>query len=262
MNEIRNLHSVRNMLTLALAASLLVLAGCHARQHTTLTISAAASMKESLAEVESAYLLTHPGVDFHENYGSSGALVSQVEQGAPVDVFLSASSKPMNELESKGLLVAGSRSNLLRNSLVLIVPRDSRLQDLQGLTSNTVRVIALGDPASVPAGQYGRQTLVSLQLLDKIKSKIVLAKDVRQVLAYVETGNADAGLVYATDAMTSSKVRVVMTVPEAAHDAIVYPVAVLKGRPSEAASHQFVEFLATPAAQAIFQKHGFTVAAK
>jgi molybdate transport system substrate-binding protein len=201
-------------------------------------------------------------VDFRENYGASGALVTQIEQGAPVDVFLSAASKPMNELESRGLLTAGTRSNLVRNSLVLIAPKDSRLQDLQGLTGNQVRVIAVGDPASVPAGQYGQQTLASLQLMDKVKSKLVMAKDVRQVLGWVETGNADAGLVYATDAATSSGVRVVMTVPESTHDPIVYPAAVIRGRPEESSARQFVEFLATPAAQSIFQKHGFTAVGK
>ena len=149
----------------------------------------------------------------------------------------------------------------LRNTLVLIAPLDSKLRDFQGLAGSSVRVIALGDPASVPAGQYGKQTIVALHLWDQLNPKFVLAKDVRQVLTYVETGNADAGLVYATDAQASSKVRVVATAPESSHDAIVYPAAVVKGSHSKDAAQKFVDYLGSPAARAIFVKHGFTIAA-
>jgi molybdate transport system substrate-binding protein len=144
---------------------------------------------------------------------------------------------------------------------VLIAPLDSPLRDFQGLTGNSIKTIALGDPASVPAGQYGRQTLLALHLLDQLNAKLVLGKDVRQVLAYVETGNADAGLVYATDAQISSKVRVVAMAPDSTHDPIVYPVAVIKGGHNEQAARSFVDFLRGPAAKAIFVKHGFTIAA-
>jgi len=120
----------------------------------------------------------------------------------------------------------------------------------------------LGDPASVPAGQYGKQTLVALHLFDAISAKLVLAKDVRQVLAYVETGNADAGLVYATDAQSSGKVRVVAVAPESAHDPIIYPEAAIKGSRNVTAALKFIEYLRTPAAQAIFVKHGFTISAR
>jgi len=200
-------------------------------------------------------------VSFSNNFGSSGALAMQIDQGAPADVFLSAAAKPMDDLQAKGLLVAGTRRNLLRNTLVLIAPLDSKLRDFQGLAGSSVRVIALGDPASVPAGQYGKQTIVALHLWDQLNPKFVLAKDVRQVLTYVETGNADAGLVYATDAQASSKVRVVATAPESSHDAIVYPAAVVKGSHSKDAAQKFVDYLGSPAARAIFVKHGFTIAA-
>jgi molybdate transport system substrate-binding protein len=200
-------------------------------------------------------------VDFSNNLGSSGTLAAQIDQGAPADVFLSAAAKPMDELEANGLIVVGTRRNLLRNSLVLIAPLDSKLRDFQGLADSSIRLIALGDPASVPAGQYGRQTLIALHLLDKLNSKFVFAKDVRQVLTYVETGNADAGLVYATDAQASGKVRVVATAPESTHDPIVYPAAVVKGTHNDEAARRFVEYLGNPAANAIFVKHGFTIAA-
>jgi molybdate transport system substrate-binding protein len=227
---------------------------------TTLTVSAAASLKDALVETETAYKQGHGKIAFANNFGSSGTLAAQIDQGAPVDVFISAAAKPMDDLAAKGLIVAGTRRNLLRNTLVLIVPLDSKLHDFQGLTDKSIRVIALGDPASVPAGQYGKQTLLSLHLWDQLNSKLVLGKDVRQVLTYVETGNADAGLVYATDAQASGKVRVVATAPESTHDPIVYPSAVVKGSHNEEASRRFIEFLRSSIAQAIFVKRGFTIA--
>jgi molybdate transport system substrate-binding protein len=245
-----------------MALILLVGIGSHsqAQVKASLTVSAAASLKEGLTETEQAYRLSHSNVEFLNNFGSSGALAAQIDQGAPVDIFLSAAAKPMDDLGSKGRIVAGTRRNLLKNTLVLIAPLDSRLRDFQGLVDASIRLIALGDPASVPAGQYGRQTLSALHLLDKLSTKFVLSKDVRQVLTYVETGNADAGLVYATDAQASGKVRVVATAPESTHDPIVYPAAVIQGSHSEAAARQFVEYLGSPASQAIFVKHGFTLA--
>lgn len=234
---------------------------CACQAQITLTVSAAASVTDGVKETEAAYKQSHANVEFINNFGSSGMLATQIDQGAPADIFLSAASKPMDDLESKGLTAAGTRRNLLRNTLVLITPIGSSLRDFQGLTDNSIHVIALGDPGSVPAGQYGRQTLVSLHLFEKLNAKVVLAKDVRQVLTYVETGNADAGLVYATDALTSTKARVVATAPETSHEPIIYPVAVVKGSHSEEAARKFIEYLASPAAQAIFQKHGFIIAA-
>jgi molybdate transport system substrate-binding protein len=234
---------------------------CYSSAQTRLTVSAAASLTNALAETEAAYKQAQANMEFSNNFGSSGTLAVQIDQGAPVDIFISAAAKPMDDLAANGLVVTGTRRNLLRNTLVLIVPLDSKLRDFQGLTDRSIRMIALGDPESVPAGQYGRQTLAALHLLDKLNQKLVLGKDVRQVLTYVETGNADAGLVYATDAQASRKVRVVATAPESAHDPIVYPVAVVKGSRNVEASRRFVEFLRSPTAQAIFVKHGFTIAA-
>jgi molybdate transport system substrate-binding protein len=187
-------------------------------------------------------------------------LAREIEQGAPVDVFLSAASQPMDELQAKGMIDVVSRHDLLRNTLVLIAPRDSSLQGFAGLTGNAVSQIALGDPGSVPAGQYGEETLTSLKLIDRVKAKIVLSKDVRQVLTYVETGNADAGLVYTTDAQNDAKVRIVATAAAETHEPIVYPVAVVGAGRESGAARGFVEYLHGPAAAAIFVKHGFTMA--
>ena len=247
--------------TVAMIALAALLGSYCSHAQATLTVSAAASLKDALVETETAYKQGRGTIVFANNVGSSGTLAAQIDQGAPVDVFLSAASKPMDDLITKGLIVAGTRRNLLRNTLVLVAPLDSKLHNFQGLTDKSIRVIALGDPASVPAGQYVKQTLLSLHLWDQLNGKLVLGKDVRQVLTYVETGDADAGMVYATDAQASGKVRVVATAPESAHDPIVYPVAVVKGSRNEEASRKFVEFLRSPTAKAIFVKHGFTIAA-
>jgi molybdate transport system substrate-binding protein len=178
-----------------------------------------------------------------------------------VDVFLSAAAKPMDDLESEGMITPGTRHNILRNSLVLIAPTDSKLQGPEGLADRSVRIIAVGDPASVPAGEYAQQTLNAFHLNDKVKGKLVLGKDVRQVLTFVETGNADAGFVYATDAKISGRIRVVATVPESAHEPIVYPVAVVKTSANQDAARTFVKFLSSAEAKAIFTRNGYTLAA-
>jgi molybdate transport system substrate-binding protein len=237
-----------------------LLAGCRSTPHTTLTLSIAASVQDAMAEVESSYQHDHGAVEFRNNFGASGTLAREIEQGAPVDAILSAGAKPIDDLQSKGLLASGTRTNLLRNSLVLIAPQDSQLKSFDDLAAPAVRLVALGDPAGVPAGQYGRQTLNALKLYDKLNAKIVLGKDVRQVLTYVETGNADAGLVYGTDARISAKVRVVAVAPESSHDPIVYPMAIVAGSRNQEAARDFLVYLGSPAAKAIFSKHGFTMA--
>ncbi|HEY2469599.1 MAG TPA: molybdate ABC transporter substrate-binding protein [Terracidiphilus sp.] len=231
--------------------------GCRAPQHPVLTLSVAASLQDAITEVETEYRHEHGAVEFRNNFGSSGTLAREIEQGAPVDAFISAGVKPMDQLEAEGMLRPSTRMNFLRNSLVLIVPRGSKLQGFDQLLGNHVRLIALGDPASVPAGQYGKQTLDSLHLYDRLKAKIVLGKDVRQVLTYVETGNADAGFVYVTDARVSNQVRVVALAPEESHDPIVYPLAEIKGSHNDEAVRAFVAFLKSATARAIFERHGF-----
>ena len=202
-----------------------------------LIVSVAASLTDSILEIEAAYKQNQPGVDIRNNFGGSGSLAEQIEAGAPVDVFLSAAAKPMDDLDARGLIVAGSRHNLAGNMLVLVASHESKLTGFQGLSEPSVRTIALGDPASVPAGQYGQQTLTALHLFDDVKKKFVLAKDVRQVLAYVESGDADAGIVYATDVPLSTTVRIVAAAPEWTHDPVVYPAAAITSGHHKEDSH-------------------------
>jgi len=222
-------------------------------------VSAAISLKDALDEVTHLWAAANPDVSVKTNYGASGTLQLQIEQGAPVDVFLSAAPKQMDALESKGLLLEGTRRNLLRNEIVLIVPKDSSLgiSSFQDLAQDHVKQVALGEPTTVPAGQYAKEVLTSLGIYDAVKSKAVLGKDVRQVLTYVETGNVDAGIVYATDALASQKVKVVAQAPESSHAPVLYPVAVIKDSKNPAAARQFAAFLASPQAAATFRKYGF-----
>jgi molybdate transport system substrate-binding protein len=225
-----------------------------------LTVSAAISLKDALDEATQLYTKENPNVTIAANYGASGTLQLQIEQGAPVDLFISAAPKQMDALEAKGLLLAGTRLDLVGNELALIVPKDSSLgiASFQDLKRASVKRVALGEPATVPAGQYAKEVLTSLGIYDAVNSKAILAKDVRQVLTYVETGNVDAGIVYATDALSSPKVKVVATAPPKSHSPIVYPAAVIKASVNPAAARAFLSFLSSPRGLAIFQKYGFT----
>ena len=234
-------------------------AGCRKTRRVQLTISVAASLTGTIEPLEADYQRTHPQVEFRNNFGGSGMLARQIEQGAPVDLFLSAAAGPVNELVAKGLVGPRQSHILLRNTLVLIAPRDAHLGSIEQLASREVRRVAIGDPASVPAGQYGMQTLAAAGLAESVRDKLVFSKDVRQVLAYVETGNVDAGFVYATDAAQSARVRVVATAPEASHDPIVYPIAVLAQSPHASEAGQFAAFLASAEAARVFASRGFTV---
>ncbi|MBZ4653122.1 MAG: molybdenum transporter, periplasmic molybdate-binding protein [Peptococcaceae bacterium] len=197
------------------------------------------------------------------NFGSSGALQQQIEQGAPVDIFISAAPKQMDALQQKNFLMEGSRHDLLENRMVLIVPRDSTaINSFQDLARERVKKVAIGAPESVPAGKYAQEAIVSLGLWEQILSKVVYAKDVRQVLAYVETGNVDAGIVYQTDTKISDKVKVIAAAASQSHSPVLYPMAVIKGSKHSREAVEFTNFLTGEKAKKIFEKYGFIVVAK
>jgi molybdate transport system substrate-binding protein len=234
-----------------------------AKPSVRLTVSAAASLKDALTAIDLDFQRAHPDIEITPNFGASGTLQLQIEQGAPVDVFVSAAPQQMDALAAKNLLLADTRADLLENELVLIAPKDSHVvAGFSDLKRAEVRVIAAGDPRSVPAGTYAQQVLTALGIYDAVKNKMTLATDVRQVLADVETGSAEAGLVYSTDAAISSKVRVVMDAPAGTHQPITYPAAVLRSSMNPNAAREFVKYLASPAARTVFSKYGFRPAAK
>ena len=226
-----------------------------------LTISAAVSMKDALKDVQAAYLKKAPQVKLVFNLGASGSLQKQIEQGAPADIFISAAPKQMNELETKNLIQKPTRRNLVENKLVLIVPQNSPLKiaKFEELANSDVKKLGIGEPKVVPAGQYAQQALKKLGIWEPIVDKIVFAKDVRTVLAYVETGNVDAGIVYKTDAVSSSKMKIAATAPEGSHQPVLYPAAILVGSKNVKTAEDFLAFLASPDGKAIFEKHGFVM---
>ncbi len=214
-----------------------------------------------MKEVQAAYQDEAPEVSITYNFGSSGSLAQQIAQGAPSDIFLSASKKWMDDLETDGQILPDSRQDLLLNALVAIAPREqNELQTLEDLATDKAAKVAIGEPDSVPAGRYAKDALTSLNLFETLTPKMVFAKDVRQVLAYVETGNVDAGLVYATDAKISDRVRVIATAAPETHAPIVYPVGIVADSDNVAAARDFVDFLNSETASAIFTEYGFTIA--
>jgi molybdate transport system substrate-binding protein len=235
----------------------------------SITVSAAISLKDALDELGPIFQVQQHrknggnGTAVTYNYGGSGTLARQIEQGAPVDVFFSAAEKQMDELAAQSLIDADTRHDLVGNALVLIAPAQATtLRSFQDLTNPAVKNIALGETSTVPAGMYAQQTLEHLGLFAAVQKKVVYAKDVRAVLTYVETGNADAGLVYQTDANTSKKVRVIAIAPPDSHDPILYPAAVLRDSKNKPAARAFLEFLQGADARAVFHKYGFTSAEK
>ena len=222
-----------------------------------LNISAAASLKEAMADLEAAYTSKNPEVSFVINYGSSGSLQQQIEQGAPCDLFISAGEKQMTALEEEGLLLDGTNKDLVKNSLVLVTSNDSEISSIDSLNSDAVSKIALGEPSSVPAGKYADETLTSLAIKDSLNNKLVFAKDVREVLAWTASGNADAGFVYLSDALSSDGVKIVETISEEYHSPITYPVAIIKDSDDIDAAKAFEDFLFTDEAQEIFEKYGY-----
>ncbi|CFX62195.1 Molybdenum ABC transporter, periplasmic binding protein [Syntrophomonas zehnderi OL-4] len=227
-------------------------------QPVTLLVSAAASLTDVLADIEKEYQKEHPNVSFDFNLGSSGSLQEQIANGAPADVFISAAKNKMDALEEKDLIVKETRKDVVKNTLVLIVANDNdNIKNFADLEN--AKTIAMGEPESVPVGKYATEALTSLNLIDKLKAKMVYAKDVRQVLAYVESGDAEAGLVYQTDANISQKVKVAAVADENLHSSLVYPAAVVKESKNQAEAKAFVDFLSSDKATKLFKKYGFTV---
>ena len=249
--------------------ALFVLAGCGTapsasdakKDSVELQVSAAASLTDAMNELATEYAKEHPQTKVVFNFGSSGALQQAIENGGTADVFVSAAQKQMNALDEKKLLADGTRVDLLVNDIVLITAKDSKLNlpDFKAVLDPQVAHIALGEPKGVPVGQYSEEVFTKLGILDQVKARAVYGSDVRQVLAWVETGDADCGVVYATDAAISDKVKVAAVAPADTHKPIVYPAAVLKDSKNEMAAKEFLAFLQTDKAAKVFEKYGFTV---
>lgn len=240
-----------------LALTLLLSAHVATAQAGEIVVSAAASLTNAFDVVKKRFEAAHPGVTVVTNYGASGALLKQMENGAPVDVFASADQKTMDEAAAKGLIIPATRRDFVKNGLVLVVPADSKLavKAEQDLALPKVTRIALGNPETVPAGRYAQEGLALAGLWDALRPKYIFGNNVRQVLDYVVRGEVDAALVFATDArQAGTKVRVVREMQT--KTAALYPVAVsAASRKPEARA--FVDFLLGAEGQSVLQSFGF-----
>lgn len=228
-----------------------------------LLVGAAASLKDVLEEIGPVFEKKHPELRVSFQLAASGALQQQIEQGAPIDVFISAADGPMKVLADKGLLVPGSVKTILSNELVLVIaPNQPVPQTLADLKNPVYKRIAIGEARTVPAGQYAEAWLEHEKLSTAVKERLVPAANVRQVLTFVETGNASAGFVYASDALTSAKVKIAVRARADQHPPITYPVALVKRSKKQTAGQAFAKFLESPEAQRIFVKRGFRLPAE
>lgn len=225
-----------------------------------ITISAAVSLKESLTQVIDEQS-NSAGEKPTLNFGATGQLLAQIREGAPVDLFIAASDDQMEQAERMELVDPATRTPILGNALVLIVPSDSKLSitSFADLADARVKRLSIGQPKTVPAGMYATQALKHLKLDSAVADRIIYGSSVRQVLDYVIRGEVDAAVVYATDAIAAGeKVKVVATADASAHDPIRYVAAVVKaGRQTDAAK-AFIQTLRAEPAQKIFHAAGFT----
>lgn len=225
-----------------------------------LTVSAAASLKDVMSEIEKIFENDFKGTNLILNYGASGALQQQIENGAPVDVFISAASKQVEELDKKGLLLGNTKSDLLKNDIVLITSKNSSIpiKDFNGLVNEKVQRIGIGEPKSVPVGQYSLEVFKFLNIQSSLDTKLIYGKDVRAVLNWVETENVDAGIVYRTDALLSDKVKIICVAPKDSHNPVIYPIAIIKDSKNIEGAKEFLSFLKTKKIRDIFIKYGFS----
>ncbi len=228
-------------------------------QEQTITLAAAASLEKSFTEqLIPMFEEKNPGITVSGTYDSSGKLQSQIEAGADVDVFFSAALKQMEALQDEDYIDEAASVDLLENRIVLIVPTGKEAEFTSFTDIVNADMIAIGDPESVPAGQYGKEALENLGLYEEIEGKLSLGTNVTEVLNWVAEGSADAGIVYATDAASMpDKVSVVAEAPEGSVSKVIYPVAMLKETKNEEAAQKFIEFLQSDEAIAVFEEAGF-----
>ncbi|WP_445475830.1 molybdate ABC transporter substrate-binding protein [Methanococcoides methylutens] len=247
------------------AAAMLVMPSSQADENTEITVSAAASLTESFTEIEQEFETRNPNIDVNFNFAGSGSLRMQIEAGAPIDVFASASQKHMDLLGSEELIDTDTRYDFAENSLVLVVPvsgeddGEENIMTLEDLADGSVTKIAIGDPEVAPVGRYAKESLEEASLWANISEKLIYAETVKQVLVYVENGEVDAGFVYMTDATTSDmdKIEIVAEIPVTT--SISYPIAIVSSSTEKEASQEFIDFVVSEEGKAIFEKYGFTV---
>ena len=229
-------------------------------EEVTILVAAAASLKYSYDdELIPMFEKANPGIKVEATYDSSGKLQTQIEEGLDADVFMSAAVKQMNALKDEEMVDADSIVDLLENKIVLIVPEgmEAKVTGFEDITN--ADTIAVGDPESVPAGQYAKEALTSLGTWDQVEAKSTKGTNVTEVLNWVAEGSADAGIVYATDAATTENVKVIAEAPEGSLSAkVIYPVGIVSASTKKESAQKFVDFLQSEEAIQVFESHGFS----
>ncbi|VVB85915.1 Molybdate/tungstate-binding protein WtpA [uncultured archaeon] len=246
----------KHLITVFLVAAMIAaVSGCLSEKQKVdkpveITVSAASSLQDTFKDMGTDFQKKNPGVKINFNFGASGVLQKQIEQGASVDVFASASQKEMDALDEKGLIINSTRANFTRNKLVIIAPSNLTIEQLKNLDK-----IATGNPKTVPAGLYAQTFLENAGVYEMLKPKLIFGENVRQVLDYVERGEVDAGFVYLSDALRSN--LSVSPINDSLYPPIVYPIAVIKDSRQSAISGQFIEYIQSDEGQTILYKYGF-----
>lgn len=269
---------------IAFLFSLLVLAGCNSektevqqekqtenetqteanseaetKEKVELIISAAASLTDVAEEISTAFNKENEHITVTYNFGSSGSLVSQIQEGAPADIFLSASKKDMDTLADGDLIVADSRFVFAGNSLVVIAPKDSALElsSLDDIATVEAANIIIGDTTTTPIGRYTKESFENINAWSAVEGKLVFATTVNQILTHVQDGNAELGVSFKTDAMRNDEVKALLDIDPSLHGAITYPAAVIKDSQQQEAASLYINFLASEEGKQILASHGF-----
>lgn len=269
---------------IAFLFSLLVLAGCNSektevqqekqtenktqteanseaetKEKVELIISAAASLTDVAEEISTAFNKENEHITVTYNFGSSGSLVSQIQEGAPADIFLSASKKDMDTLADGDLIVADSRFDFAGNSLVVIAPKDSALElsSLDDIATVEAANIIIGDTTTTPIGRYTKESFENINAWSAVEGKLVFATTVNQILTHVQDGNAELGVSFKTDAMRNDEVKALLDIDPSLHGAITYPAAVIKDSQQQEAASLYISFLASEEGKQILASHGF-----
>lgn len=242
--------------------SCLLFSGCKNAQSAgtgELTVSAAASLKEPIEKIAELYE-KETNVKININLGSSGSLQKQIEEGAPVDLLISAQKSQVDALINKGLIEKGTCKELLTNSLVLIVSNnyDKIINSMDALKNKDIK-LALGEAETVPAGLYAKEFLQNIKLWESLKDRIIYTMDVKAVLNYVESGDAEAGIVYRSDAVNLKSSYIAYMIPTNTHQPIIYPAVVMEKSNNKASAKDFIEFLGKSQSREVFQKYNFGV---
>ena len=245
---------MRNLWGLLVAVAFLSLTACDR----DLLVFAATSLRDPLTEISNRYE-SQTGNNVDLSFGGSQSLAQQIVSGAPADVFISAGSTPVDFLDEKGFVSTENSQRLLTNELVVVMLEEVvEMESLEYLASDAIDRLALADPSLAPAGAYAQEALRSAGIWDSVQGKLLFGKDVRAAMTYVEVGNADAGIVYRTDALSSDSLKVAHSVDPGLHSQVIYPAVVVKGSPNRNNATPFLEFLSSEEALAVFRRFGFS----